>query len=109
MSDTGPDATVDPGWDPAVRVRVQQALNNVLFAAQDVVTRYSRDGQYEAPDPVPFGDVTGLIEAGRNQVVSRLQTQLDAARAVMRDVYDEIDRSKRDRYGPGYKPLPRDI
>jgi phosphoglycolate phosphatase-like HAD superfamily hydrolase len=99
----------DPALDPAVRQRVQRAFNSVLAAAQDVLTRYSRDGVYEAPDPVPFGDVTGLIEVGRNQVIRRLQDQLDDARRVMREVYDELDEHKRQRYGPGYRPLPRDL
>ena len=58
---------------------------------------------------MPFGDVTGLIEAGRNQVVNKLQERLDAARAVMLDVYTELDNYKSELYGPGYRPPTRDI
>lgn len=99
----------DPAYDPVVRRRVQRALNCVIFTAQDVVTRYSRDGVYEAPDPVPFGDVTGLIEVGRNQVIRKLQDQLDEAREVMRAVYAELDDYKHQQYGDAYKPPPRDV
>lgn len=100
-----PDGELWPAWDPQTRQKVQKALDDVLFTAQDVLTRYSRGGKYEAPDPVPFGDVTGLIETGRNQVIRRLRDRLDEAEQVMRDVYAELDEDKRRRYGPGYKPF----
>lgn len=107
MSESGNQ--VDPSYDPIVRRRVQKALDEVIFAARDVVMRYSRDGVYEAPDPVPFGDVTGLIEAGRNQVVDKLQERLDTARAIMLEVYLELDRHKSELYGPSYRAPTRDI
>lgn len=109
MSDEQYDPTAFPEYSPDARRRVQQALNGVLLTAKDVLTRHSRDGLYQPPDPVPFGDVTGLIEAGNHQIILRLQSELDSARQVLRDVYAEIEQSKRDRHGPNYKPLPRDL
>lgn len=99
-------ARPDPATDPAVRRRVQRALDDLLAAARDVAARYSdKEGFYAAPDPVSdVGDVTGLIAAGHNQVVSRLQDQLDETRRVMREVYAELDDYKRSIIGPGYKP-----
>ncbi len=102
---------IDPSRDPAVRRRVNAALNDVLFTAKDVLYRYSdSDGMYIEPSGVADGgDVTGVINAGMNQVVVRLQAQLDEAREVMRTVYSEIDDYKRQTLGPGYNPAPRKI
>lgn len=88
----------DPAWDPDVRWRVQFALNQLIRTADDVLTRYSdRRSWYIAPDPVPSGDVHGLITAGDRQVVQRLQAQIDATRAVMDAVEGEIDAYRRAR------------
>lgn len=97
MAGTTSQRRPDPAWDPAVRWRVQFALSQLIRAAQDVVTRYSRDGIYEAPDPVTYGDVIGLITVGDRQVVRRLQAQLDETRAVMAAVEQEINAYRRER------------
>jgi hypothetical protein len=95
-----PKTRPDPATDPHVRWRVQYALNQVIRAAEDVVTRYSDGkGWYEAPDPVPFGDVGGLITVGNLQVITRLQGQLDEARTVLRAVRAEVDAYQRERFG----------
>ena len=106
-----PEVRPNPAWDPAVRRRVQRSLNDLLATARDVLTRYSdRDGFYVAPDPVgDIGDVTGLIATGYNQVVRRLQDQLDETRRVMSEVHAEIDDYKRQQLGEAYRPLPRDF
>jgi hypothetical protein len=106
-----PQAQRNPAWDPAVRRRVQRALDDVLWTARDVVTRYSdRDGCYAAPGPVAdMGDVTGLLATGTNQVIRRLQAQLDEARQIIREVYAELDGYQRQQLGDAWKPLPRDV
>lgn len=109
MTET-PTTRPGPADDPDVRWRVQSALNQVIRTAQDVITRYSDGhGRYEAPDPVPFGDVTGLITVGNSQVVRRLQDQLDEARTVLRGVRAEVDAYQRERFGDAYRPVDRDI
>jgi hypothetical protein len=106
-----PEARPNPAWDPAVRRRVQRSLNQLVETARDVASRYSdRDGFYAAPDPAgDIGDVTGLIAAGHNQIVQRLQEQLDETRRVMREVYAEIDDYKRQQLGDAWKPVRREI
>lgn len=99
----------DPAWDPAVRQRVQRSVDELVATARDVLARYTdHDGFYEAPDPVPFGDVTGLINASYEQVVRRLRDSVDATRDVMRDVLAEVDDYKRQQYG-NYDPVRRDL
>lgn len=95
-----------PQWDPLVRWRVQQALNQVLYAASDILMRYADEhGQYLPPSEVAeTGDVTGLMAVGREQVIKRLQEKIDEANAVMAAVREEFDQHKRDQYGPGYQP-----
>ncbi len=106
-----PEAQPDPTRDPAVRRRVQRSLNQLVETSRDVANRYSdREGFYAAPDPVSdIGDVTGLIASGYNQVVQRLQEQLDETRRVMREVYAEIDDHQRHQLGDAWKPVRREI
>jgi hypothetical protein len=106
-----PQNRPNPAWDPTVRRRVQRSLDELLRTAQDLIIRYSdRDGYYVAPDPVgDIGDVTGLIATGYNQVVRRLQDQLDETRRVMREAYIEIDKYKRQQLGDAWQPVHHDI
>jgi hypothetical protein len=108
---TDPEArTTNPAWDPAVRRRVQRALNELLFTAQDVLTRYGdKDGFYVSPDPVPDGDVTGIINSGYHQVVKRLEEQIAATKATLNAVQDEVDAYKRELIGPGYQPVRKPL
>jgi hypothetical protein len=101
----------DPALDPAVRRRVQRSLDQVLYAARDIASRYSdHQGHYAAPDPVgDIGDVTGLIAAGYNQVVKQLQAALDEARRAMHEVYDELDEYKRQQLGDAWRPQARQL
>ncbi|MEV5690707.1 hypothetical protein [Micromonospora globbae] len=101
----------DPAWDPAVRANVQRALNNVLHTAQDILTRYSdEDGFYVPPSAVSDGgDVTGLIQAGYQQVISRMQKELDQARSVMRQALADVDQYRTERFGGNYRSPDRDI
>jgi hypothetical protein len=105
MTDPGTRPT-NPAWDPAVRKRVQYALDQLLFTARDVLIRYSdRDGSYVAPDPVPDGDVSGIMNSGYHQVVRRLEDQIAATKATLNAVQDEVDAYKREQFGPGYQPV----
>jgi hypothetical protein len=106
-----PETRPNPAWDPAIRRLVQRSLNDLLRTAQDVVTRYrDRDGFYFAPDPVgDVGDVNGLIASGYNQVIRRLQDQLDETRRVIREAYTELDDYQRQQLGDAWKPIRRNI
>jgi hypothetical protein len=106
-----PQAWPSPAWDPAVRRRVQQSLTQLVETARDVARRHSdRNGFYAVPDLVgDIGDVTGLIATGYNQVVQRVQEQLDETRRVMREVYAEIDDHKRQRLDDAWRQVWREI
>lgn len=99
----------NPAWDPVVRHRVQRAVDDLLHTAKDVLMRYSdEDCCYVAPGDInEFGDVTGLMAVSHNQVVSRLQAQIQATLAEFQAVQKEIDAYKRAKYGPGYRPFRR--
>lgn len=105
---TDPTSPKQPGpeWDPALRQTVTDSVNALLAAAADVVYRYTdRLGQYAPPDPVPDGDVSGLIETARNQVVERLRLEVEKTLVVMRRAYELIDEDRRGRYGHAYRPV----
>jgi len=107
---TDPTDRPDPAWDPALRQTVTSAVNDLLMVAADVLRRYTDHlGQYAPPDPVPDGDVSGLIEEARVQVVERLWVQAERTLAVMRDAYGQIDADRRARYGDSYRPVRRAI
>lgn len=88
---------VDPSWDPNVRAKVQSALNRLLFNARDVLTRYADEDFFYIPpsEVTDTGDVTGLINAARNQVIWRLQDELARATATLDAVASEIEQHKR--------------
>lgn len=98
---TGPD----PRTDPDVRWRAHKALTDVLRTAADVVERCSdRDGWFEIPDPISFGDVTGLITAGETRVLDRLEQVVADARATIAEVRSEVGAYQRGRYGQHWSP-----
>ena len=96
----------DPSWDPETRQRIQHAMNQVMFTARDVLMRYAdEDCFYVPPSEVSdTGDVTGLINAGRHQVIRRLQEEIDRAQAAMHAVIADIDNHRREFLGPGVPP-----
>lgn len=100
---TGPD----PRHDAAVRRAVHRALDDVVRAARDVAYRRADEtGGYAVPDPVPFGDVTGLIAAGECEVLDRLQATIDAAKAVNAEVRAAVHAYQQATLGEGWQPPP---
>ncbi|MDG4791099.1 hypothetical protein O7626_35220 [Micromonospora sp. WMMD1102] len=95
----------DPSWDAETRERVQRAMNQVMFTARDVLMRYAdEDCFYVPPSEVSdAGDVTGLINAGRHQVIRRLQEEIDRAQATMDAVIGDIDDHRREFLGQDYR------
>lgn len=113
--------STDPRRSPEVRDAVTAAFDDVLTVAEtidhptarDVVRRNcDRDGRLEVPDPVSFGDVTGLLSYGETRVLDRLgavddeplRDALAEARRVVAEVRGAIDAYQRERYGEHWSP-----
>ena len=110
MTDEPVERRNDPAWDADVRWKVQAAVNALMRTAREVSTRYSDpDGGYAAPDPVPDGDVTGLVHASYEQVIRPLREAIDETRGVLREVMEQVDAHKSQNYGDGYRPMRRNI
>ncbi|GAB3982315.1 hypothetical protein GCM10027615_64810 [Plantactinospora veratri] len=82
----------DPSWDPAVHAEIRAAINHVLFTARDVLMRYSDEDCFWVPpsEVSDAGDATGFINAARNQVLHRLQSELDQATATLDSISTDV-------------------
>ncbi|MGI5213291.1 hypothetical protein ACQEUR_09990 [Plantactinospora sp. CA-290183] len=106
MSTTNPD----PADDRAVRARAHTIMTQVYYELRNVITRYyDEDGLYIEPTGVSDGgDNTGMIRAANNEVLSRLDAEVQRARDSLTEILIEIDNHKRQQFGPGYNPaLPK--
>lgn len=80
----------DPNYDEDNVWRAQRAMNLLIQACQNVVTRYSENGHwYVIPDPYTLGGSSGIMHIGRHQVLMPLQDQIDKTLAT----FAEIDRA----------------
>lgn len=97
------------------------AFNDVLAIAETVDDPTARDvvyrncdpaGELELPEPVVFGDVTGLLRFGELRVLDRLvpvddeplREAVTEARRVVAQIRAAIDAYKRDLYGEHWRP-----
>jgi len=97
---------IDPAWDPRIREQAHLAMTRVYYQLQDVLRRrYDSSGHYIEPSGVgDGGDNTGMMHAANNDVLRKLDDEIQAARETLRALFEQIDTHKRERYGPGYKP-----
>ncbi|WP_433028657.1 hypothetical protein [Plantactinospora sp. CA-290183] len=82
----------------------------MYYELRNVITRYyDEDGLYIEPTGVSDGgDNTGMIRAANNEVLSRLDAEVQRARDSLTEILIEIDNHKRQQFGPGYNPaLPK--
>lgn len=101
----------DPSWDPATKARVRHAYDQFLFEIRDIVRRRAdSDGFYTPPgDIAEFGDVTGLLQVGANQLSRPVEAALEKMRTEMLAVWNEVDEYKRQQVGPNYHPPERRV
>lgn len=98
---TGPD----PRTDPDARFPVEQALTRLLRAARDVGHRHARpDGWVEVPDPVAYGDITGLLAFADARVVAQLEQALAQYRQVAEQTRARVDAYQRAVHGEHWQP-----
>lgn len=99
--------TPNPAWDPAVRWRVQHALDDVCRTAADVCRRHTNStGGYEPPSEVAEGgDIHGLIGSANLQVLDRLEAVIASARREIDAARADVDAYQRARYGDAWQPV----
>ena len=99
--------TGNPSWDPAVRARVQTAMDRMYVNIGRILAGYSDpDGLFDADstsDMVGHGDITGICAVASKSVIGPVRAELDAAQAVIDAALAEADAWKREHYGPGYR------
>lgn len=97
---------IDPANDPRVRDSAHVAMTRVYHQLHDVLRRYyDANGRYIEPSGVgDGGDNTGMMHAANNDVLRKLDAEVQAARETLLALFEQIDEHKRERYGPSYKP-----
>lgn len=92
--------------DAEVRDRVRRIFDHLLFAEIDVCRRRTDpDGLWAVPgDLADYGDGTGLMAIGEQQLIKPMREALDRADRELRALRDEVEADKRRRIGPGYRP-----
>lgn len=83
-------------------------MTQVYYDLKNVIMRYyDEDGVYIEPTGVSDGgDNSGMIRAANNEVLRRLESEVQKARHGLLDILIEIDNHKRQQLGPGYNPAP---
>ena len=101
----------DPSWDPSVRGRAHSVMTHVYHEMKNILLRYyDNDGRYIEPTGVnDGGDNTGMMYAANNEVLRRLDAEVQSARERLLGIFAEIDEYKQEQIGPAYKPLPRNL
>ena len=90
-----------PEWQPQHRTAVERATNQLLQAMADLLMRRTgRDGLYAYPDPIQYGDVTGLMANVEHAILGPLRVRIMAVEEAMARVREAIDTDRLTRFGP---------